>query len=97
MSADAPHAVTTSDAGIDSSDARQPLVVDTRQAAGESCVTIATRALEGLRPGEDFILVADHDPRGLGYMFQAERPGQVAWQVLQDGPELWRVRVTAQG
>ena len=46
-----------------------------------------------LIPGEAFILVNDHDPRPLSYQFQAEHTGQFMWEYLEQGPEVWRVRV----
>jgi hypothetical protein len=36
-------------------------VVDTRDAGGESCAALASRAFDALRPGDCFLLVADHD------------------------------------
>ncbi|HYM01460.1 MAG TPA: DUF2249 domain-containing protein [Stellaceae bacterium] len=40
-----------------------------------------------------FILINDHDPKPLYYQFQAERPGEVSWEYLDQGPEVWRVRI----
>ncbi len=47
----------------------------------------------GLKPGSAFILVNDHDPRPLYYQFQAEHSGQFSWDYLEQGPEVWRVRI----
>lgn len=47
-----------------------------------------------LDPGESFVLVNDHDPKPLRYQFQAERPGEMDWEYLEEGPEVWRVRLT---
>ena len=52
---------------------------------------------DGLEPGQGFILVNDHDPKPLHYQFQAERPGQVDWTYLEEGPEVWRVRIAKKG
>ncbi len=46
-----------------------------------------------LGPGEAFILVNDHDPVPLRYQFAAEHAGEVAWQALEEGPLVWRVRI----
>ncbi len=46
-----------------------------------------------LAPGESFILLNDHDPVPLHYQFDAEFPGQFEWEYLEQGPELWRVRI----
>lgn len=47
-----------------------------------------------LAPGEGFVIVNDHDPKPLYYQFEAERPGEMAWEYLEEGPEVWRVRLT---
>ena len=48
---------------------------------------------EALKPGEHFILVNDHDPKPLYYQFAAERPGAFTWEYLEQGPEVWRVKI----
>ena len=51
------------------------------------------RTFEGLQPGEGFELVNDHDPKPLYYQFQAEIGPKFEWQYLEQGPEVWRVRI----
>lgn len=46
-----------------------------------------------LRPGESFVLVNDHDPKPLFYQFNAEHAGAFSWDYLEEGPEVWRVRI----
>jgi len=46
-----------------------------------------------LGPGEDFVLVNDHDPKPLWYQFDAEYAGTFSWAYLDEGPEVWRVRI----
>lgn len=48
---------------------------------------------EALRPGENFVLVNDHNPKPLYYQFQAELTDQFTWDYLEEGPEAWRVRI----
>jgi uncharacterized protein (DUF2249 family) len=48
---------------------------------------------ERLDPGAGFVLVNDHDPKPLYYQFAAEQPGQFSWDYLEQGPEVWRVRI----
>lgn len=48
---------------------------------------------DGLRVGEAFVLVNDHDPRPLYYQFHHERPDAFTWEYLERGPETWRVRI----
>lgn len=40
-----------------------------------------------------FVLVNDHDPKPLYYQLTAEYTGQLLWQYLEQGPEVWRVRM----
>jgi uncharacterized protein (DUF2249 family) len=48
---------------------------------------------ERLEPGAGFVLVNDHDPKPLYYQFAAEHAGQFTWAYLEQGPEVWRVRI----
>jgi len=50
-------------------------------------------AFDGLPVGAAFILANDHDPRPLFYQFNAERPGEFAWEYVEAGPAEWRVRI----
>ena len=52
------------------------------------------KTFDDLRAGENFILVNDHDPKPLYYQFEFERRGQFIWKYLEEGPEVWRVRVS---
>ena len=46
-----------------------------------------------LAPGDSFVLANDHDPKPLRYQLDAEQPGQISWQYLDQGPTLWRVQI----
>jgi uncharacterized protein (DUF2249 family) len=46
-----------------------------------------------LEPGSGFVLVNDHDPKPLWYQFEAEHKGAYSWDYLEQGPEVWRVRI----
>ena len=48
---------------------------------------------DSLSPGAGFALVNDHDPKPLYYRFEAEHTGQFSWPYLEQGPEVWRVRL----
>ena len=54
------------------------------------------QTFDDLAAGESFELVNDHDPKPLYYQFMAERPGQLGWEYLEEGPETWRVVLTKQ-
>ncbi|MDA8346251.1 MAG: DUF2249 domain-containing protein [Thermaerobacter sp.] len=51
---------------------------------------------DGLKPGEAFELVNDHDPKPLYYQFEAEHAGTFTWDYLEQGPQVWRVRIGRQ-
>ena len=46
-----------------------------------------------LTPGAAFVLVNDHDPKPLYYQFEAEHAGEFSWDYLEEGPQVWRVRI----
>jgi uncharacterized protein (DUF2249 family) len=58
---------------------RHPLIFDT---------------FDNLQPGEAFELVNDHAPKPLYYQFLHERADLFAWEYVEEGPEIWRVRIT---
>jgi uncharacterized protein (DUF2249 family) len=47
----------------------------------------------GLDAGQGFTLINDHDPKPLYYQFAAEHEGEFSWDYLEQGPEVWRVRI----
>ncbi len=50
-------------------------------------------AFDRLTPGQALRLINDHDPKPLYYQLVAERPGQADWEYLEEGPEVWQVRI----
>jgi uncharacterized protein (DUF2249 family) len=68
-------------------------VLDVRDLAPARRHETIFSAYRGLVPGAGFVLVNDHDPKPLGYQFEAEYAGQFTWQYLESGPEVWRVRI----
>ena len=48
---------------------------------------------DALEAGQTLLLVNDHDPKPLYYQFAAEHDGQFTWDYLEEGPEVWRVRI----
>lgn len=49
---------------------------------------------EELPPGESILLVNDHDPVPLYYQFAAEHEGTFRWEYLEQGPDVFRVRIS---
>lgn len=46
-----------------------------------------------LAPDDAFELVNDHDPKPLYYQLEAEQTGRFSWEYLEQGPQVWRVRI----
>lgn len=68
-------------------------IVDVRTIIPRERHPLIFRTFEALKPGEGFELVNDHDPKPLYYQFQAEIGPSFDWQYLEQGPEVWRVRI----
>lgn len=51
-------------------------------------------AWDRLADGGAILLVNDHDPVPLYYQFAAECVGGFRWEYLEQGPEVWRVRIS---
>jgi uncharacterized protein (DUF2249 family) len=64
-----------------------------RDSAPRDRHTLIFQSFEGLKPGEAFVLINDHDPKPLYYQFEAEHRNQFSWSYLEEGPEVWRVRI----
>lgn len=49
--------------------------------------------LKTLNADESFVVISDHDPRPLHYQIETNYPDLFAWEYLEQGPEVWRVRI----
>ena len=70
-----------------------PEILDVRTLAAKDRHALIFKTYEELQPGQSFILVNDHDPKPLYYQFEFERKGKFTWSYLEQGPEVWRVRI----
>lgn len=70
------------------------VVVDVREIVPRDRHPLIFNTFLGLAPGQDFVLVNDHDPKPLYYQFKAEHDGTFTWDYLDQGPEVWRVRIS---
>ncbi|MGA0610945.1 DUF2249 domain-containing protein [Caldimonas sp. KR1-144] len=68
--------------------------IDVREIAPRERHPLIFNTFRSLGGGETLELVNDHDPKPLYHQMQAEKPGQFAWDYLERGPEVWRVRIT---
>jgi len=49
---------------------------------------------DALKPGESFTLHNDHDPRPLRFQLEDLRGNVFSWEYLEQGPELFRIKIT---
>lgn len=74
-------------------DTQAPSVIDVRTIPPRERHPLLFERFDALGSGEAYELVNDHDPKPLYYQFEAERPGELEWEYLEEGPEVWRVRL----
>jgi uncharacterized protein (DUF2249 family) len=67
--------------------------IDVRTIPGPQRHPLIFRTFESLQPGEALELVNDHDPFPLQNQFNFMKRGQFSWDYLEQGPQLWRVRI----
>ena len=70
-----------------------PMVLDVREMAPRVRHPKIFETFEALAPGATFVLVNDHDPKPLRYRFEAEHAGTFSWEPIEEGPEVWRIRI----
>ena len=52
-----------------------------------------SQLFDHLDPESSLQLVVDHDPRPLRYQLEARHGSRCNWSYLEQGPEIWRVRL----
>ncbi|MDA8424382.1 MAG: DUF2249 domain-containing protein [Nitrospiraceae bacterium] len=52
------------------------------------------KMFDELAKGDAFTLTNDHDPKPLYYSFLHEREGRFGWEYLEQGPLLWKVKIS---
>lgn len=55
--------------------------------------SLVFQKLDALPLGGSFVLINDHDPVPLSGQIEVTRPGQVAWEYIKRGPEIYRIRI----
>lgn len=68
-------------------------ILDVRTEIPKRRHELIEQTFHDLATGSAFVLVNDHDPKPLFYQFQAEMPGQFSWDYVEQGPEVWQVRI----
>ncbi len=68
-------------------------VIDVRELAPLIRHSFIFQTFDQLLPGASLLLVNDHDPLPLYYQFSSKWPDEFTWEYLEQGPELWQVRI----
>lgn len=68
-------------------------VLDVREEIPRRRHELIFESFVDLPVGDAYVLVNDHDPKPLRYQFEAENAGEFTWEYLEEGPEVWRVRI----
>jgi uncharacterized protein (DUF2249 family) len=50
-------------------------------------------SFDGLQVGQSLVIVSDHNPVPLHLQLNSRAPGQVDWNYLESGPQVWRVQI----
>ena len=48
---------------------------------------------DALQPGDNFVIHNDHDPKPLYFALTHDRGETFTWEYLQQGPEIWEVKI----
>ena len=67
--------------------------IDLRPLALRERHSLIFNTFRSLGSGEAVELINDHDPKPLLDQFRTELPGRFAWDDMQSGPDVWRVRI----
>jgi uncharacterized protein (DUF2249 family) len=68
-------------------------IIDVRSIAPRERHPLIFQTYAQLPAGGWFYLVNDHDPKPLRYQFEAEHPKEFTWEYLEEGPDVWKVRI----
>ena len=74
--------------------AQEPVQLDVRVIPPREKHPTIFETFDALASGGSFVLVNDHDPFPLRYQFEATRAGRFGWEYLEQGPVVWRVRIS---
>lgn len=72
----------------------QAIPIDTRLMDSKNRRSLAFTTFDQLDVDGAMELVHDSDPSTLRSQFELEKPNLFSWEVLESGPEVWRVSVT---
>lgn len=76
-------------------DINDAITIDVREISPRERHPLIFQTFDELEAGTAMRLVNDHDPKPLYYQLAAERKEQLAsWEYLEEGPDVWQVRIS---
>ncbi|MBP2229481.1 uncharacterized protein (DUF2249 family) [Azospirillum agricola] len=79
---------------VDASSVADEPVVDVQSIPPYERHPLIFQRVQALAPGAGFSLVNDHDPRPLHRQLETLFGEAIAWEYLERGPAVWRVRIS---
>jgi uncharacterized protein (DUF2249 family) len=76
------------------SDVTNEVWLDVREITPRERHPLIFNQFADLKIGEAMRLVNDHDPKPLRYQLMAEHPGEADWEYIEEGPDVWQVKIT---
>ena len=72
-----------------------PLIstLDLRTLSAAEGSSLLFNRFEALQPGQTMEITHGHDPLPLSAQLDVRSPGQFSWEVLEAGPQMWRVAI----
>ena len=68
-------------------------VIDVKDIDPQHRHMIILQLFEHLAAGDALQLIVDHDPKPLRYQLEAKHGSRCLWIYLEEGPDVWRVRL----
>jgi len=87
------HVTKKAENDIDSTDITVVNKFDVRPYPPAKRHDMVFEAFDGLKPGEAFVFINDHDPKPLYYQMEAENSEPFKWEYLMTMPHEWKVKV----
>lgn len=72
-------------------------VIDVREINPHFRHTVVFQLFEDLKDMSSLQIIADHDPKPLRFQLEAKHGNRCRWSYLEQGPDLWRVRLQRNG
>lgn len=69
------------------------ILIDVRALPHGSCRSVIFRAIADLPADANLIVAAPHDPAPLREYLDIAHPEEFGWDYLEEGPDVWRVRI----